>query len=186
MTNLNTANKITIFRIILVPVIISLSVTTRVEDNLYNIINVVLIIIFGIGDGLDGYISRKYNQETKLGTFLDPFADKLMVLSVCAVLTIYNKIPLWYFLLIYIKDIMVFMMWLAFYCLTKDMRIKPNIFGKTSTVFHLAVMLMAYLLSQSTLYHYVLILSAIITSCAGLTYIYEGLKYYFGIRRHNA
>ena len=178
MKELTLANKITIFRICLVPIIILISIITELNSELYNHICIVLIVIFGLGDALDGYISRKYNQVTKLGSFLDPFADKYMVLSVCMILAYYKKMPLWYLLIIFNKDLFVLAAWLLLFLKIKDVYVRPNIFGKSSMLSQQIVILMAFLDLQTPLYMYILLVSAGLNIAACVTYIQAGLNYY--------
>ena len=100
---LNLANKLTLFRIILVPVIMLIPII----DNSWGIsgeflgistafwIMNVIFIIASITDKLDGYIARSRNEVTTFGKFLDPLADKILVISALVILVEYAKIPSW-------------------------------------------------------------------------------------------
>ena len=100
---MNLANKLTIFRILLVPVIMLIPII----DNLVGIpgefleistafwIMNIIFIVASITDKLDGYIARSRNQVTTFGKFLDPLADKILVLSALVILVEYGKIPSW-------------------------------------------------------------------------------------------
>lgn len=115
---MNLANKITFLRIILVPIfILSLA---PIPDwlinnssffysiNKYNLfIATFIFIIAAITDKLDGYIARKYNQVTRLGSFLDPLADKLMVISALIFLVDVNKLAAWIALIIIGRELAV-------------------------------------------------------------------------------
>jgi CDP-diacylglycerol--glycerol-3-phosphate 3-phosphatidyltransferase len=116
----NLANKITVARLFFIPVIIIISMATKVQDPFYNYICLIIIVLFGIGDVIDGYIARKYDQVTTLGAFLDPFADKYMVISCYIVLTYYQKLPLWYLLLVFNKEIIILTGWVALFLRTKE------------------------------------------------------------------
>lgn len=74
--NLNIPNLLTLFRIIVIPIIVVIYFS---EIMYVNWICVVLFSLAGISDALDGYLARKWNQTSKLGAFLDPVADKLLV-----------------------------------------------------------------------------------------------------------
>ena len=150
---------------------------TKVQDPFYNYICLIIIVLFGIGDVIDGYVARKYDQVTKLGAFLDPFADKYMVLSCYIVLTYYYKLPLWYLLLVFNKEIIIFTAWVALFLRTKEIYIVTNVFGKASTTFHIIIIFMAYLNLYHNLLLYIIIISSIITISAGTIYIIDGLKY---------
>ena len=100
---LNLANKLTIFRILLVPVMMLVPII----DSLWGIpgeflgvstafwIMNVIFIIASITDQLDGHIARSRNQVTTFGKFLDPLADKILVITALVILVEYQKIPAW-------------------------------------------------------------------------------------------
>ncbi len=73
---INIPTCLTLFRVLVIPVIIWIYLNDIKYGNWYNTI---LFTLAGISDALDGYLARKWNQETKLGAFLDPVADKLLV-----------------------------------------------------------------------------------------------------------
>ena len=112
---MNLANKLTIFRIILVPVIMLVPII----DNLVGIpgeflgistafwIMNIIFIIASITDKLDGYIARSRNQVTTFGKFLDPLADKILVLSALVILVEYGKIPSWIPIIVLAREFIV-------------------------------------------------------------------------------
>ncbi len=96
---MNTPNKLTVFRILLVPLIVIVSLINT-DINIYGIplTFVIMDIIFIIGsltDKLDGYLARKNNQVTNFGKFLDPIADKVLVVSAMLILVGAGKLPSW-------------------------------------------------------------------------------------------
>ncbi len=96
---MNLANKLTIFRIILVPLMVIVpffGIDTKILDIpvTYIIIDIIFIIA-SITDKLDGYIARSRNQVTTFGKFLDPLADKILVLTAMIMLVEMDKIPAW-------------------------------------------------------------------------------------------
>lgn len=82
---MNTANKITIIRILFVPVFIYFA--ANLDKEYYDIITTIIFLAISFTDFLDGYIARKYNQITDFGKFLDPLADKILVSSALIMLT---------------------------------------------------------------------------------------------------
>ena len=112
---LNLANKLTIFRIILVPVLMLIPII----DNLMGIrgefleistafwIMNAIFIIASITDKLDGYIARSRNEVTTFGKFLDPLADKILVLSALIILVEYGKIPSWIPIIVLAREFIV-------------------------------------------------------------------------------
>ena len=94
---MNLANKLTIFRIILVPIMVAISFI-NFDTNILGIpLNFIIMdIIFIIGsltDKLDGYLARKNNQITNFGKFLDPIADKILVISAMLILVEAGRLP---------------------------------------------------------------------------------------------
>ena len=97
-------NIITIFRIILVPFFIYFLINDFVHSKLY------ATIIFGIAsisDIIDGKIARKYGIVTRFGTFMDPLADKILVVSALLVFVFFKYIPLWMVIIIISRDILI-------------------------------------------------------------------------------
>ena len=108
---MNLANKLTIFRIILVPVMLLVPVLGLNQELwgiplTYLIIDLIFIIA-SITDKLDGYIARSRNQITTFGKFLDPIADKILVIVAMLMLVGSGKIPYWIPAIVVIREFMV-------------------------------------------------------------------------------
>ena len=108
---MNLANKLTIFRIILVPIMVIIPFL-NIKGNLFEIpITCIIIdaifIIASITDKLDGYIARSKNQVTTFGKFLDPLADKILVLAAMIMLVEMNKLPAWIPIIVLAREFMV-------------------------------------------------------------------------------
>lgn len=112
---LNLANKLTIFRMILVPVIMLIPIIDRLcgipgtflgISTAFWIMNIVFIIA-SITDKLDGHIARSRNEVTTFGKFLDPLADKILVISALIILVEYGKIPSWIPIIVLAREFIV-------------------------------------------------------------------------------
>ena len=108
---MNLANKLTIFRIILVPIMVIIPFF-GIEGKIYGIpityfIIDSIFIIASITDKLDGYIARKKNQITTFGKFLDPIADKILVLTAMIMLVEMQKIPAWIPIIVLSREFIV-------------------------------------------------------------------------------
>lgn len=91
-----------------------------------------IFIFSAITDIMDGYIARKYNMITKLGTVLDPLADKMMLISVLSIFSLNNKISFWILVIMALKELfMILGAYFLFY--NKQIVIPANIYGKVST-----------------------------------------------------
>ncbi|MCR5185753.1 MAG: CDP-diacylglycerol--glycerol-3-phosphate 3-phosphatidyltransferase [Clostridia bacterium] len=108
---MNLANKLTILRIILVPIFVIvgyLAIPTELFGiPLIFIIMDIIFIIASITDKLDGYIARSRNQVTTFGKFLDPLADKILVLSALVMLVGFEKIPAWIPIIVLAREFLV-------------------------------------------------------------------------------
>ena len=96
---MNLANKLTIFRIILVPIMVIIPFL-GIKGEIFEIpitylIMDLIFIIASITDKLDGYIARSRNQVTTFGKFLDPLADKILVLTAMIMLVEMSRLPTW-------------------------------------------------------------------------------------------
>ena len=149
---MNLANKLTIFRIILVPVLMIVPIV----DSIYGIsgellgvptsfwIMNIIFIIASITDKLDGYIARSRNQVTTIGKFLDPLADKILVLSALIILVEYAKIPSWIPIIVLAREFIV-----SGYRLIAVEKggkvISASIWGKIKTVTQMFAIILAFL-----------------------------------------
>ena len=108
---MNLANKLTIFRIILVPIMVVISIINFQGEFLgipieYVFMNIIFIIA-SITDKLDGHIARSRNQITTFGKFLDPLADKILVLAAMLILVERNTIPAWIPIIVLTREFIV-------------------------------------------------------------------------------
>ena len=108
---MNLANKLTIFRIILVPIMVIVSFfkinVSFLGIPLMYIIMDIIFIVASITDKLDGYIARSRNQVTTFGKFLDPLADKILVLTAMVMLVEMEKLPAWIPIIVLTREFVV-------------------------------------------------------------------------------
>ncbi len=95
-------------------------------------------IVAGISDGVDGYIALRFNQVTKLGTYLDPFADKALLMSIYLSMGILELIPLSLVIIVVSRDIMIFGAVILSGMLDKPVEIKPLWISKLNTTAQIA------------------------------------------------
>lgn len=108
---MNLANKLTIFRIILVPIMVIIPFL-GINGEVFNVPLTWIIIDFifilaSITDKLDGYIARSRNQITTFGKFLDPIADKILVLAAMIILVESNRLPAWIPIIVLFREFIV-------------------------------------------------------------------------------
>lgn len=145
---LNLANKLTVFRILLVPIMVIIPYL-GLKGNYFGIPITMLImeaifIIASITDKLDGYIARSRNEITTFGKFLDPLADKILVLAAMILLVEAKKIPAWIPVIILTREFIV-----SGYRLIAAEKggevIAASIFGKIKTVTQMIALILIFL-----------------------------------------
>lgn len=145
---MNLANKLTLFRIILVP-ILTIIPFLNIPGEFLNIpismwIMNVIFIIASITDKLDGYVARSRNQITTFGKFLDPIADKILVLAAMLILVEMNKLPAWIPIIVLFREFIV-----SGYRLIAVEKggkvIAASIWGKLKTVTQMVAIIIAFI-----------------------------------------
>lgn len=145
---MNLANKLTIFRIILVPIIVIVPFL-GIDSTFYNIPVTYLIIDFifilaSLTDKLDGYIARSRNQITTFGKFLDPIADKILVIAAMIMLVEFGKLPAWIPIIVITREFIVS----GYRLVAVEKRgnvIAASIWGKVKTATQMIAIALAFL-----------------------------------------
>jgi cardiolipin synthase len=125
---LNLPNLITVGRVILVPVVFWLLITRQTE------VAFVVFIVAGVSDAVDGYLAKTFNWKTELGAYLDPLADKLLIVSIFLALGVDGKLPLWLVIAVVSRDILIVIAIMLSWLLGNPVRIRPLIVSKANTV----------------------------------------------------
>jgi len=125
-------NELTLLRMIFVPFIVIQLVEGRYLWAL------ILFVIAGFSDGLDGLLARKLHQQTMLGQYLDPIADKLLLSTMFPVLSNLHKIPWKYTVLVFSRDISILAASAVLFAIAGLRNFKPSIFGKANTFSQIA------------------------------------------------
>ncbi len=121
-------NQLTLLRMIFVPFIVIHLVEGRYLWAL------VVFVIAGFSDGLDGLLARTLHQQTMLGQYLDPIADKLLLSTIFLVLSILRKIPWKFTVLVFSRDISILAASAVLFAIAGLRNFRPSIFGKANTV----------------------------------------------------
>ena len=137
------SNLLSMARIILVIPFAWLMLTEKPEQHRNNIEFYLLIIMFST-DFLDGWLARKLGQETPLGQYLDPVADKIAIIGVLVLLVIQRDFPVWVLWVILLREVIAFITGL-FLLTRRDILGKPNYWGK-SGVFFISISAIFYLM----------------------------------------
>jgi CDP-diacylglycerol--glycerol-3-phosphate 3-phosphatidyltransferase len=139
---MTTANKITITRILLIPVFVMMavyygkSVQRGHPHDWERFLAIFVFLVAAASDGLDGYIARHYNQTSRLGVVLDPIADKGLLLSAIITLSFSNwthEFPVWFPVLVITRDAVIVLGAVVLHHLSGSFVVKPSWMGKTAT-----------------------------------------------------
>lgn len=161
---MNIPNLISMFRILLIPLFIYAFLNGTGDDRI--IYPILIFVISGISDILDGYIARKYHMETKLGAVLDPLADKLMLITALLCFTYYKYIPIWIVIFVILKEgVMICGGILAY---RRGIVTRANVWGKMATLlFHISIVMFLF---SNTLAFVLLLVSISVSFVAFVIY----------------
>lgn len=133
-------NMITIARIALVPVLILL-----LKDQNY-VAGLIVFVIAGASDALDGYLAKRLNVQSRLGAILDPVADKLLLVSAYVMLTLLGYIPFWLVLVVVFRDLLIVGGYMLYTSHAGPVKMRPSILSKLNTL--MQITLVAVILTQ--------------------------------------
>ena len=94
----------------------------------------ILFVIAGISDGLDGYLAKKYGWQTELGAYLDPLADKALLVSIFVVLGLHSHVPMWLVIAVVSRDILIVGGIMLTWMLNRPIEVHPLLISKINTV----------------------------------------------------
>jgi cardiolipin synthase len=164
------ANKITVLRIIAIPIFI----IALVEHSMTWARMIFILSIFS--DALDGTLARIRGERTPLGSFLDPMADKLLLLGTFIAYTYLSWIPVWIFITVISRDLIIILGWTVVYILTGNSKIEPRLLGKFTTALQMLVALAKMIDVPSPYYHALLHTMIACTILSACDYVWIGNK----------
>ena len=179
---MTTANKITILRILLVPFFVTqLLYFTNHDDEWYRRLAILSFATAAILDAVDGYIARRYHQQTELGALLDPVADKLLLVSGLVTLSfdhrpILDQLPLWLVATVFSRDIIILAGMAVIHYTCGKVKVRPHWVGKIATVFQMITIGWTLLKWNGSWLFTWSIAAAVCTGFSGLIYIRDGVK----------
>jgi CDP-diacylglycerol--glycerol-3-phosphate 3-phosphatidyltransferase len=180
------ANKITLFRILLIPVFVFLVIqyVTDFErghpEEWMRYTAVGIFILAAVSDGVDGFIARRFNQKSVLGAYLDPIADKALLISALVMLSrdhgeAFEQLPLWFPVLVISRDLILLVGTVLIYMLTGTMKVRPRLVGKAATVFQMITLGWMLLKVSQPSHEWFLFAAGICTFLSGVLYFYDGV-----------
>lgn len=170
----NLPNTLTVARIVLIPVFITALEYKRYDYALY------IFVLAAFTDLMDGLLARLRDQRTQLGRFLDPMADKFILVTAYVFFAYYGLVPPWLTIIVISRDIIIITGVVLLYFITHTLKAEPSIPGKASTAMQFLLLFSVLLnINYGTLPEIRGILiwaTAFITAASGLHYIHRGLK----------
>jgi len=182
---MTTANKVTIGRIILVPFFaVQLTYYFLTEDEMYRYIAIAAFLIATISDGIDGWLARHRNQRTQLGSYLDPIADKLLLISGLVLLSIeFDKspfdgapLPLWFIGTILGRDIIVVTGSILLFMAVGDVKVQPLILSKISSVLQMVCIGWVLFNCSPKISMWLAVVASITAVITGVIYVLDGIR----------
>ena len=179
MTGLTPANQLTLLRMLLIPAFVILVIYGELGWAL------VVFMTAGITDGLDGLLARWSGQHTTLGAWLDPMADKLLLVTTFIILSLpglglVNRLPVWLTVCIISRDVVIVLTVAIVNLAIGPRTFRPSIFGKIATATYIltavAAMLFNYLRHRSVIVDAFVYASLAITLVSSLHYIWHAAR----------
>jgi cardiolipin synthase len=178
----NVPNLLSLSRIVLIPLLIYL---------LYNKLWVLAVVLFAVAsftDLLDGWSARKLKQESEFGIFIDPLADKFLVISVLAALMVLDPyleiFDFWMIAVIVGRDVLItFMRYLA---IRRGQTLRTSQFGKIKTAFQMVsivIIIMIYIVRKNGIYvthqslpYWIMVVVTLLTALSGIRYLFTNWR----------
>jgi cardiolipin synthase len=167
-------NLITALRIILAPVFVIYLINDRLSAAL------VVFLICMISDGIDGMVARVFDQKSRLGAYLDPLADKTLLVAAFLLLAVRGHIPSWLTVTAIARDVMILLGVLVFHLNRMELKMRPSAVSKINTCFQFITLSMVLLKGDfalpSVIYEGLYYITATLTIGSGLHYLQYGLR----------
>lgn len=120
-------NIITIARLIIVPVVIVMILQERWGPAF------LLFVVAGISDGIDGYVAKRFDMRSEFGAYIDPLADKALLVSIFVTLAVVGALPAWLAVVVVSRDLMIISAIMVSWLMERPVKIKPLIVSKLNT-----------------------------------------------------
>lgn len=177
-------NIITVMRIILIAPFLYAMLNDQYSMAFY------IFLVAGLSDGIDGFLARHFQWTTQFGVFMDPLADKLLMMSSFIVLAWFGKLPLWLFVIVILRDVVIMSGIAGIFYVRGNVDFEPSMISKINTglqvlligllLFELAFHAVAAYLLEGVMY-----CVAVMTLLSLMGYVWDGLRQaFFSNDRH--
>ncbi|MDK9696017.1 MAG: CDP-alcohol phosphatidyltransferase family protein [Siculibacillus sp.] len=126
--SITVPNLISIFRLVLVPIAIDAILSGHFALAFW------VFLVAGISDGIDGFIARAFDQKSELGAYLDPLADKLLLVSIFVTMAVIGALPVWLAILVLSRDVLIVGGVILSWVLDRRLPIQPKMVSKANTM----------------------------------------------------
>jgi cardiolipin synthase len=173
---LSIPNLITLGRILLVPIVVWAIASGRMQ------LAFLLFLAAAISDAVDGFLAKRFGMKTELGAYLDPLADKILIVSIYVTLGITQVIPLWIVILVVSRDFMIIGAIILSWLVEMPVTIRPHTISKLNTAAQIvyACLVLAsngYQFNAEPLLTLVMALVAILTSLSVVFYLAQWVRH---------
>jgi len=168
---LNLPNSITLLRIGAIPIFLILLTDRRYTEAL------IVFALAGVTDSLDGAIARLTDTRTTLGSYIDPLADKLLLVSSFLILTFLGFIPHWLGILVITRDVIILLGFIVLFMITgRSIVVRPTFVGKACTFFQLLTVTQTLVALHNPDWRSLLLWYSTLTLAGGATAV-SGIQY---------
>jgi len=177
---MSLANKISIVRVLLVPGIVASLVYYHPSRDWLRFVTLGLFVLGMVSDAMDGFVARRHNQQTELGTLLDPIADKFLILSTlisCSVirgLPPIMRVPAWFNLIVISRDVLLIAGSVVIFTMTGRWSVRPSWLGKWTTFAQMLVIPSVLLGLPVTMP--LIGIASLLTVLSAVTYVRMGIR----------
>jgi cardiolipin synthase len=173
---LSIPNLITLGRILLVPFVVWSIASGRLQ------LAFLLFLAAAVSDGVDGFLAKRFGMKTELGAYLDPLADKILIVSIYVTLGITGVIPLWVVILVVSRDFMIVGAIMLSWLVNMPVKIRPHIISKLNTAAQIgyACLVLAsygYQFNAEPVLTLVMVLVAVLTSLSVILYLAQWVRH---------
>lgn len=181
-SGMNLANQLTILRILFVPVFVGALYYFSQDRPVFYWVSLVVFFLACLTDALDGYIARQFNQKNELGSYMDPIADKLLLVSGFLSLSFMThlpesiRIPAWVTISVITRDVMIIIGAAIVFISTNQLKAEPLFVSKMTTVLQMLTLMAALIEFPDYLRFALYSLTVLFTVISGIHYVRMGTK----------
>jgi cardiolipin synthase len=176
------ANKVTIARILLIPVfVVVMLYYRRTGLDWHRWMALGIFAVASLSDALDGWIARRFNQRSQLGAMLDPLADKLLLVAALILLSRpvasahFEALPLWLVATVLSRDALMILGFGVIHFTCGRARVRPHWLGKLATVMQMVVVVLALMDHLAEFRWWLALAAALVTGASTIVYVRDGV-----------